>query len=256
MSADNMTNWRTGIAEVVSTDTEEEVLIRGRRLSELIGLLSFAEMMFLLLTGKEPTKGQARVLDALLVASIEHGIAPPSMIARCFASYGTSIQAAMAGGIMAFGDTMGGAGEQLAKMLSEEVAKLGGDRSNAALQGLAKDIVGRGGRIPGYGIPLHGADPRSPKMLSVAREEGCFGPYCRLAELIEQEIERASGKSVPLNLDGVGAAVILDLGFPWQLTRMFLITPRSVSFAAHYFEEQQQGTKWRHLAADDISYDL
>lgn len=255
MSGDNMTDWRTGIAEVVSTDTEEEVLIRGRKLSELIGSLSFAEAMFLLLTGREPTKAQARVLDALLVASMEHGIAPPSMIARCYASYGTSIQAAMAGGIMAFGDTMGGAGEQLAKMLSEEVATLDGDTSDAALQRLAKEIVARGGRIPGYGIPLHGADPRSPKMLAIAREEGCFGPYGRLTELIEQEIERVRGKAVPLNLDGVGAAVILDLGFPWQLTRMFLITPRSVSFAAHYYEEQQQGTKWRHLGAEDITYE-
>ncbi len=255
MSADNMTNWRTGIAEVVSTDTEEEVLIRGCKLSELIGSLTFAETMFLLLAGAEPSKAQARVLDALLVASIEHGIAPPSMIARCYASYGTSIQAAMAGGIMAFGDTMGGAGEQLAKMLSEEVAKLKGDTSDEALQNLAKELVGRGGRIPGYGIPLHGADPRSPKMLEIARDEDCFGPYCRLVEMIEQEIERTTGKSIPLNLDGVGAAVILDLGFPWQLTRMFLITPRSVSFAAHFYEEQQQGTKWRHLAADDISYD-
>lgn len=255
MSADNMANWRTGIAEVVSTDTEEEILVRGRKLSELIGSLSFAEMMFLLLSGREPTKGQARVLDALLVASIEHGIAPPSMIARCFASYGTSIQAAMAGGIMAFGDTMGGAGEQLAKMLSEAVAGLDGEPNDDALQALAEEIVARGGRIPGYGIPLHGADPRSPKMLSVAREEGCFGPYCRLAELIEQEIERKTGKSIPLNLDGVGAVVVLDLGFPWQLTRMFIITPRSVSFAAHFYEEQQQGTKWRHLASEDITYE-
>jgi citrate synthase len=255
MSADNMANWRTGIAEVVSTDTEEEVLVRGHRLSELIGSLSFAEMMFLLLSGREATKGQARVLDALLVASIEHGIAPPSMIARCFASYGTSIQAAMAGGIMAFGETMGGAGEQLAKMLSEAVTGLDGEPSDDALRALAEEIVGRGGRIPGYGIPLHGADPRSLKMLSVAREEGCFGPYCCLAELIEQEIERTTEKSIPLNLDGVGAAVVLDLGFPWQLTRMFIITPRSVSFAAHYYEEQQQGAQWRHLAAEDITYE-
>ena len=102
MSADSMANWRTSIAKVVSTESEEEILVRGRKMSDLIGSVSFAEMMFLRLTGKEATKPQARVLDALLVASIEHGIAPPSMIARCYASYGTSIQAAMAGGIMAF----------------------------------------------------------------------------------------------------------------------------------------------------------
>lgn len=255
MAANDMAHWRTSIAEVVSTETEEEILIRGRKMSVLIGSLSFAETMFLLLTGREATKSQARVLDALLVASIEHGIAPPSMIARCYASYGTSIQAAMAGGIMAFGDTMGGAGEALAKLLSEAVAGIGGTPTDEDLQHLARETVAREGRVPGYGIPLHGADPRSPKMLEIAREEGCFGPHSRLAELIEQEITAKTGKTIPLNLDGVGASVILDLGFPWQLTRMFLITPRSVSFAAHYFEEQQQGTRWRHLPAEDISYD-
>ncbi|MDD9927658.1 MAG: hypothetical protein OXR03_17685, partial [Rhodospirillaceae bacterium] len=137
MAANDMSNWRTSIAEVVSTESEEEILIRGRKLSELVGSVSFAEMMFLLLTGREPTKSQARVLDALLVASIEHGIAPPSMIARCYASYGTSIQAAMAGGIMAFGDTMGGAGEQLAKILSEAIGGLDGDPTDDDLQRLA-----------------------------------------------------------------------------------------------------------------------
>ena len=188
MAADDMTNWRTSIAEVISSETEEEVLIRGRKLSDLVGSVSFAEMMFLLLTGREATKSQARVLDALLVASIEHGIAPPSMIARCYASYGTSIQAAMAGGIMAVGDTMGGAGEQLAKLLSEAIHGLYGEPLDDDLKRLAKEIVAREGRVPGYGIPLHGADPRSPKMQEIAREEGCFGPHSRLAELIEQEI--------------------------------------------------------------------
>ena len=255
MAADDMSNWRTSIAEVISSETEEEVLIRGRKLSDLVGSVSFAEMMFLLLTGREATKSQARVLDALLVASIEHGIAPPSMIARCYASYGTSIQAAMAGGIMAFGDTMGGADEQLAKLLSEAIHGLYGEPLDDDLKRLAKEIVAREGRVPGYGIPLHGADPRSPKIQEIAREEGCFGPHSRLAELIEQEIMMKTGKTVPLNLDGVGASVILDLGFPWQLARMFLITPRSVSFAAHYYEEQQQGSRWRHLPAEDIAYE-
>ena len=139
MTANDMANWRTSIAEVVSTETEEEILVRGRKLSDLIGSVSFAEMMFLLLTGREATKPQARVLDALLVASIEHGIAPPSMIARCYASYGTSIQAAMAGGIMAFGDTMGGAGEALAKLLSEAVASVDGDPNDEDLHGLATE---------------------------------------------------------------------------------------------------------------------
>jgi hypothetical protein len=122
MSTRDMTHWETAIWKVVSKDGEEEIAVRGHRLSELVGRISFAEAMFLMLQGRLPTPGQARVLDALLVASIEHGIAPPSMISRCFASYGTSIQAAVGSGIAAFGDRMGGLGEQLAQQMAGQLA--------------------------------------------------------------------------------------------------------------------------------------
>ena len=111
MATRDMSRWETGICKVVSGDGEEEIVVRGHRLSELTGRVSFADAMFLMLQGRLPTPAQGRVLDALLVASIEHGIAPPSMISRCFAAYGTSIQPAVGGGILAFGDRMGGLGE-------------------------------------------------------------------------------------------------------------------------------------------------
>jgi len=262
MATRTMSEWQTSIAEVVSTDDEEEVIVRGHRLSDLIGSVSFSEAMFLMLQSRMPSKPEARVLDALLVASIEHGIAPPSMISRCFASYGTSIQAAVGGGILAFGDRMGGLGEQLAKLMVDSLADLDltdPSLSDDVLAAKARQVVAesqaRGERLPGYGIPLHGADPRAPKVLAVAKAEGTFGAYCRFANLLEQELGNArGGRPVPMNLDGVSAAVILDLGFPWGSTRMFLLTPRSVSMGAHFLEEQEQDSTWRHIPADQITY--
>ena len=91
--------------------------------------------------------------------------------------------------------------------------------------------------------------------LAIAREAGVFGAYCRLAEMIGEELAAArGGKAVPMNLDGVGAAVALDLGFDWRATRLFLLTARSVSMGAHFLEEQSQDTTWRHLPADQIEY--
>ncbi len=108
MATRDMSSWETSIAKVVSEDDREEIIVRGHQLDDLIGRISFSDMMFLMLQGKLPTGEEARVLDALLVASVEHGIAPPSMIARCYASYGTSLPAAVGAGISAFGDRMGG----------------------------------------------------------------------------------------------------------------------------------------------------
>jgi citrate synthase len=261
MPTRDMTRWETAIAKVVSEGEAEEIIVRGHRMSDLIGQLSFAKMMFLMLQGQLPTKAQARVLDALLVASIEHGIAPPSMIARCYASYGTTIQAAVGAGITAFGDRMGGLGEQLAQLL---VARLGaklatGEPSDSELSTIAEEIVAEAmaakTRVPGYGIPLHAMDPRAPKVLEIARQEGVYGSYCRLGMAIEDAIARArSGRGIPMNVDGVSAVVALDLGFDWRATRLFLLTPRTVSFAAHYLEEQDQDTTWRHLPAEQIQY--
>ena len=261
MATRDMTQWQTAICKVVSHGGEEEIIVRGHRMSDLIGGVSFAQAMFLMLQGRLPTAAQSRVLDAMLVASIEHGIAPPSMISRCFASYGTSIQAAVGGGIIAFGDRMGGLGEQLARAMAERLGelgdqtKIGEDRLRVAAKDVVETARRDGGRVPGFGIPLHGADPRAPKLLAIAREAGVFGAYCRLAEMIGEELAAArGGKAVPMNLDGVGAAVALDLGFDWRATRLFLLTARSVSMGAHFLEEQSQDTTWRHLPADQIEY--
>ncbi len=263
MPTRDMSHWRTAISEVISTDTEEEILVRGEKLSELIGNVTFAEMMFLLLQGRRPSPAQRDVLDALLVASMEHGIAPPSMVSRCYASYGTSIQAAVSAGVNAFGDRMGGLGEQLAQRLARAVAATG--QSPALIEdrearAIARDIVEQaraaGERVPGYGIPLHGADPRAPGVLKVAQAAGTSGIYARIGMLIEEELATARGdKRVPMNLDGVSAVVILDLGFDWRSTRLFLLTARSVSMGAHYLEELDQDSTWRHIRADQIEYE-
>ena len=260
MAARDMSQWETGISEIRSNEREEEIEVRGRSLSALVGRLSFAEMTYLLLMGREPGPGQARVLDALLVASMEHGLSPPSMIARCFASYGTSLQAAIGGGVISFGDKMGGAGEWLAQHMFERVTQGAktGPVDDALIEKIADDMIAdtraRGTRLPGFGIPLHARDPRSPMLLDLARSEGVFGTYCKLATALESRIRTKSGAAVPLNLDGVAAALILDLGIPWRAARLFIIMPRTVSMTAHYLEETAQDTQWRHLREEQVRY--
>ena len=262
MATRNMADWQTSICKVVSTETEEKIIIRDHDLDDLIEELSFSAMMFLMLQGRKPDASQTKVLDALMVASMEHGIAPPSMISRCYASYGTTIQAAISAGINAFGDRMGGLGEQLARLMTEFLADLPADQEpdDAELARRADELVAAemaaGRRVPGYGIPLHGMDPRAPKVLEIARKYGTYGRYCRFGDAISDALARArGGRAVPMNLDGVGAAVALDLGFDWRSTRMFLLTPRSVSMGAHFLEEQDQDSTWRHIPGDSIDYE-
>jgi citrate synthase len=261
MPTRNMSDWQTAICQVISNEEEEKIIVRNHDLDDLIGNVSFSAMMFLMLQGRLPSEAQTRVLDALMVGSMEHGIAPPSMIARCHASYGTPLPTAIGAGVSAFGDRMGGLGERLAQLMVERLSDLPADEEPAdevlaeRARTAVEDIAARGGRVPGFGIPLHGRDPRAPGILAVARREGTFLRYCRFAAAIENALTAArGGRPVPMNLDGVGAAVILDLGFDWRSTQMFLLTPRTVSFGAHYLEEQDQDSTWRHIPADQIEY--
>src|SRR5258708_36259653 len=102
--------WRTALAY----GDDDSVVIRGYSLGELVGKVSFAEAFLLLALGELPPPGHARTLEAMLVSVLDHGIVPSSIVTRYLASSGTPIQAAVAGGILSFGDTYGGACQQLA----------------------------------------------------------------------------------------------------------------------------------------------
>jgi citrate synthase len=54
-----MSRWETSIAEVLSDGDREEIIVRGHQLDDLIGKLSFAEMMFLMLQSRLPTAASA-----------------------------------------------------------------------------------------------------------------------------------------------------------------------------------------------------
>jgi len=257
----NMHEWTTGISKIVSDGADEDLIIYGHRLTKLIGQKSFVESTYLMMTGRLPTPGQAATLDALMTAAIDHALTAAAMIPRSFASYGTSTTAALAAGILLFGNVAGGAGEPLAREMVERIAAVQVTKrevSDDDLRGIARSMVqeagSKGERVPGFGIPVHKTDPRAPVLLQVARDNRVFGVYCRLLIFLEEEVARVKGRKIPINLDGVGAAVVLDLGFHWQTAAAFIMIPRTVSMLAHYLEEKSQGTRWRHVPASEVVY--
>jgi len=111
-----------------------------------------------------------------------------------------------------------------------------------------------GGRVPGFGIPAHRTDPRAPALLKVAQEHGAAGLHCRLLVALEEELARVRGRRIPMNIDDIVAALILDFGFPLECAAAFVMIPRSFSTLAHFLEEKAQGTKWRHVPQSEVTY--
>jgi len=257
----DMHHYVTAISQIVSNENEETIVVRGHHLGDLIQNASFAEVVFLMLTGRTPSKGQARTLDALFTACVEHGITPAAMVGRASASYGTTIPQAIAAGILMFGDVHGGAGEPLAALMSEAVSSDTQSKQpidDAAITKAAHTIVSAtlqtGRRMPGFGIPTHNTDPRVPALLKIAQVTGSAGLYCRLLVAIEHALECAKGRPVPINLDGIVAALVLDFGFPLECASAFVMIPRSFSTLAHHLEEKSQSTRWRHVPHKHVAY--
>jgi len=246
--------WRTALAY----GDAEGVYIRGYDLKELVETLSFAESILLLAKGELPTKGEARVLDAILVSTLDHGIVPSSTVTRYLASSGTPIQAAVAGGILSFGDVYGGASQQLAEALMRagETVRTDGAAVEDAAATIVEDFAAQGLRIPGYGHALHpDGDPRVATLYGIARAEGVAGLYSDLGFAVEEALERAKGRRFPMNQDGAMAALGLDLGLDWRLIRALAFIPRSAGLSVHAVEEMQREPGWRHVPDSEVTYD-
>jgi citrate synthase len=246
--------WKTAL----TYGDRNSVVIRGYSLGELVGKVSFAEAFLLLARGELPPPGHARTLEAMFVSVLDHGIVPSSIVTRYLASSGTPIQAAVAGGILAFGDTYGGACEQLARHLVQHrpLVDAGTKTLAAAAQAIVEHFTQRGEKVPGYGHALHPeGDPRVPRLYAIADANGVTGGYSQLAHAVGDELARAKKRPLPMNQDGALAALGLDLGFDWQIVRALAFVPRSAGLSVHAVEEMKREVGWRHVPDDEVDYD-
>jgi citrate synthase len=214
----------------------DRIEVRGRDLcGDLMGRLSFTEYFHLLLTGREPTEDQRFFLDLLLVAIAEHGLMPTNVAARMtLAADPGSLQGAVAAGILGCGPVVLGTAEECARLLAETRAS---GRGPAAI---AREIREAGGRVPGFGHPLHQPlDPRAERILELADARGVSGSYVSLARALREAVAEAWGRPLTMNVALPSAAVMLDLGYSPSDVKAVPILARTAGLLAHLAEERE-----------------
>ena len=232
--------WRTSIIEM-----EPGVIrFRGRPIEELIGTVSFPQMIWLMLRGDLPTPPQAALLEAALVAAVDHGPQAPSIAAaRMAVTCGLPLNNAMASAVNMLGDVHGGAGEQAVELYALIDAAGGPDAAGSLIDRWQAE---RGAFLPGFGHRFHKPrDPRAPRLLALvddAAATGCVdGRFAHIARAVEAELAARKGKPVPMNIDGATAVIFAELGFAPPLARGLFCLSRSVGILAHAWEQQGQG---------------
>jgi citrate synthase len=221
----------------ISRASPDRVEVRGRDLAgDLMGRLSFTEYFHLLLTGREPSDDERFFLDLLLVSIAEHGLMPSNIAARMtLAADPESLQGAVAAGILGAGPVILGAAEDCALLLAAMHADGRDPRQ------VARDIHAGGGKVPGFGHPLHRpVDPRAERILELADARGVSGPHVELARALRGAVAETWGKPLTLNVSLPIAAVMLDLGYSPAVVKAVPILARTASLLAHLAEEQEQ----------------
>ena len=258
-----METWQSAVTE----SGAGQIRVRGYDVGDLMRGRSFADLLFLLHRSRLPSAGERRLVDAMLIASADHGPGSPSALAARVVASGNrrAPEAAVAAGVLAIGDYHGGAGEQCLTLLAEGMdwARREARSLTEAAAWLAERAAARAMRVPGLGHRTHEEDPRATVLFALAREHGLAGDGVTLIEALREEVSRRS-RPLPINVDGALAAVLLDLGFEPVAARFFFVVGRVAGLTAQVAEEldrerpmritvpvEYDGPPARPLPADD-----
>ena len=230
--------WKTSIIDMEPGRIE----LRGNPIQDLIGNISFPDMIWVMVRGDRPTEAQLKLFEAALVSAVDHGPQAPSIAAaRMAVTCGLPLNNAMASAVNMLGDVHGGAGEQAVELFHFVMA-YDGPVSDAL--GAWKDA--RGKIIPGFGHRFHKpTDPRAPRLMELVdhsvSQGACDGKFAQIAQEIEAVLREEKSVSIPMNIDGATAVIYAELGFAPPLARGLFCLSRSVGILAHSWEQMNQG---------------
>ena len=239
--------WRTSIIDMAPG----QIRLRGIPIEKLIGEVSFCEIVWLMLRGALPAAGDARLLQAAMVAAVDHGPQAPSIAAaRMSVSCGLGLNGALADAVNMLDDVHGGAGEQAIELYQIAAGKL--DRTGCVKDAARASVdhwqETRGKFLPGFGHRFHKPDdPRAPRLLALVREAAeagiVGGEYADIAEAIGDALAERIGRRLALNIDGSSAVIYAELGFDPPLARGLFCLSRGVGALAHGWEQMQRGER-------------
>ncbi|MBK3578816.1 citryl-CoA lyase [Streptomyces sp. MBT65] len=231
------------------------ITLLGHDLAEdIMGTVGFGELAFWLATQRRPAPGETRVFEAVLAALADHGFTPTAIVTRLtYLSAPDSVQGALAAGLLGGGSRFLGVTEDTGRFLHDVLESLDGDlpTDEAGWDAVALRTVERrraaGEFVPGLGHHVHKeGDPRTPRLIRIAQEEGVFGPHLSLFAAIGRVHPKVLHRTLPLNGAGVCGAALADLGLPLQLLRGFALLARTAGLIGQLAEEL------RHPVAQDV----
>ena len=168
------------------------------------------------------------------------------------------MQGAVAAGLLGSGSVVLGSAETAGDSLDGLVkASKDGDPASVAAERI-RAMRATKTAIPGFGHPQHAdGDPRANVLLALAKARGLDGPYIGMLHTVAQVLPEALGRGLPININGVIPAILLEIGFPVTALKSISILARTAGLLAHLQEETERpiGFIMSNAAAEAITYD-
>lgn len=190
---------------------------------------NFTKMIFEMLTEREASDSEVKLLDLILNLSVDHGPHAPSAEATIAATKeGKTMGESVGLGMAQIGDRHGGAGGPLMELMYRI-------NKGETIEDIVKEVLGEGKRLPGMGHRVYkDKDPRAQLIMNTAVENGVGEEYVKIVNGLRDELEKQSGKSLPVNIDGAIAAVFCGFGLKPELGVAIFIIARAPGLCAHF----------------------
>ena len=209
------------------THKNNQALLGDKNHLELAEQKSFSDLVFEVLSEKEPNPLQSRVFNLILNLAIDHGVDTPSTAATIKAKRKT-ISEAVAAGVMQINDSHGGAIEPAMNFLY---------RIKEQNLDIAKEVEGYLSKkklIAGFGHRLYKeVDPRAELIFRTMVEVNLGFEYIGIMRQVREELIKR-GKNIPINIDGAIAAALCSFGWNPRLGKAVFIIARMPGLCAHY----------------------
>jgi citrate synthase len=180
---------------------------------------------------EDPARAQ-RVLNAILILTLDHEINVSSFAARVIASAGSNLYQVVNGAMCAFSGSLHGRVSERAEQFIQEL-----DRTESAAAAIHARLRS-GEEIPGFGHPLYpGGDPRARLILKILAED-FSSEFSKLQQKVsesEKILRRAA------NLDLALAVVNKVLMLPAYSGFYLFALGRTVGWIAHAVEQHVSG---------------
>jgi citrate synthase len=236
-----MADLRSELKSEISSYDLHHIWVRDLDLtSEIMGHLTFTDVVFLLVAKRLPSPEDRRLLDAVLVSLMEHGLTASAVAARfTYWAAPDAIQGAVAAGLLGAGTKVLGSMEECGQLLTRiDAAVASGDDRAIVIAEIVEEYRIQARHLPGIGHAVHTeGDPRAARLYEIAAECGRRGRHLENMEELHRVAEQHLGRQMPLNVTGAIAAVLLELEVPWQLHRGFALISRTVGLVGHIGEE-------------------